>query len=81
MEIPLDLQEFKLEVREKESMQMIIESDFFYQTSEPIENLLISEAYIRINNIKIAIGKIKIYKKNNEWYLTNSLNNLKIIIY
>jgi hypothetical protein len=77
----IDLYHFESEILAKKKLYMIIESDFFYQTSELVQNLFINESKIIINNISIVTRKVGIYIKNEEFHLTNSDNNVKVILY
>ncbi len=53
----------------------------FYQNSELVGILLINESEIRINTISITTNKVEIYKMNDEFYLTNVNDNVKVILY
>ncbi|MBL3763986.1 hypothetical protein IRV12_03215 [Bacillus cereus] len=77
----IDLYHFESEMLSKKTWHMIIESDFFYQTSELVQNLFINDSKIMINNISIFTREVDIYKKNNEFYLTGVDNNVKVILY
>ncbi|MED0974721.1 hypothetical protein P4T49_05865 [Bacillus paranthracis] len=77
----IDLYHFESEIFSKKTWHMIIESDFFYQTSELVQTLLINDSKIMINNISILTRKVGIYKKNGEYHLTNVDDKVKVILY
>ncbi|HEK9101707.1 hypothetical protein KFD70_06505 [Bacillus pfraonensis] len=81
MEIPLDLHRFKLEIASKKLLRMIIENTIFCQESVPVVDFYMNESTILINNIKVFTNEIEIYKKNNEFYLTDRFNHTKVILY
>lgn len=77
----IDLYHFQSEMLSKKTWHMIIESDFFYQTSELVQTVLINDSKIMINNISILTRKVGIYKKNDEYHLTNVDDKVKVILY
>ncbi|MFH7833123.1 hypothetical protein [Bacillus luti] len=77
----IDLNSFRTEILAKHVLHMMIETEFFYQGSQLVENVWVNDSTIFINNVKILTKGIEIYKKNNEFYLTHQSSDTRVIIY
>ncbi|MBJ6721672.1 hypothetical protein I2750_15680 [Bacillus sp. PR5] len=77
----IDLNSFRTEILAKHVLHMMIETEFFYQGSQLVENVWVNDSTIFINNVKILTKGIEIYKKNNEYYLTHQSDNTRVILY
>ncbi|MGH1298660.1 hypothetical protein [Bacillus pretiosus] len=81
MGILIDLNSFRTEVLAKRVFHMIIETEFFYQGAQLVENVWVNDSTIFINNVKVLTKGIEIYKKNNEYYLTHQSGDTRVILY
>ncbi|HDR8275325.1 TPA: hypothetical protein QC121_002608, partial [Bacillus cereus] len=75
----IDLNSFRTEILAKHVLHMMIETGFFYQGAQLVENVWVNDSTIFINNVKILTKGIEIYKKNNEYYLTHQSDNTRVI--
>ncbi|HDR7241444.1 TPA: hypothetical protein QCW90_002098, partial [Bacillus mobilis] len=75
MNILIDLNSFRTEILAKHALHMMIETDFFYQGAQLVDNVWVNDSAIYINNVKILTKGIEIYKKNNEYYLMHQSND------
>ncbi|CAM4094340.1 MULTISPECIES: hypothetical protein [Bacillus cereus group] len=81
MNILIDLNSFRTEILAKHALHMMIETDFFYQGAQLVDNVWVNDSAIYINNVKILTKGIEIYKKNNEYYLMHQSNDNRVILY
>ncbi|WP_226545547.1 hypothetical protein [Bacillus thuringiensis] len=81
MGILIDLNSFKTEILARHVLHMMIETDFFYQGAQLVDDVWVNDSTIFINDVKIRTKGIEIYKKNNEYYLTHQSDSTKVILY